>query len=278
MKWVRNSGENRPRSRNDASVSSSVGAPVASRRARRRAIRWKRGISTSIRRYDGRTALRQVGNRPGQTERAGPLQPEVVGAHRHGHVGVLGLHAELVEEPHQVGVGALVVHDEAGVDTAIPSTSWVSACPPSRESASKRVTRASRPSTCAALSPATPLPMTATRRPAAHWVRAHALALSSSKSAIGSVVGSSDPPSGSTVIPTPVALAASPLSRTLLSPGLLHQAGGDHRPGVVLEPELEGLPRRGRGHVVGDQHRSPLARGSGRRWPWSRRRSRSRRA
>ena len=42
--------------------------------------------------------------------------PVVVRAHRHRHVGLLGLHPELVEEPQQVRVGALVVHDEAGVD------------------------------------------------------------------------------------------------------------------------------------------------------------------
>ena len=62
MKWVRNSEENRPRSRNDSSVSSLWPSAVSA--STRRAIRWKRGISTSIRRYDGRTALRQVGNRP----------------------------------------------------------------------------------------------------------------------------------------------------------------------------------------------------------------------
>ena len=78
------------------------------------------------------------GEQAREAERAGPLQRVVVRTHRHRHVGVLGLHPELVEEPQQVRVGALVVHDEAGVDGQDDpsSTTCVSACPPSRESAS----------------------------------------------------------------------------------------------------------------------------------------------
>ena len=61
-------------------------------------------------------------------------------------------------------VGARVVDDEAGVDRQgrEPScTSWVSACPPSRSSASYSVTCAARAATWAAVSPDTPEPMTA---------------------------------------------------------------------------------------------------------------------
>ena len=39
-----------------------VSSPSSARR--RRAARWKRGISVSIRRYAGRARLRPVGNRP----------------------------------------------------------------------------------------------------------------------------------------------------------------------------------------------------------------------
>ena len=183
MKWVRNVGEKPPRSRNDRSVSSAV---VTGRVAQQPlAIRWKRGISVSIRRYDGRTALRQEGNRPDRPSAPAYSRPSLVVAHRHRHLGVLGRHAELVEEPQQVGVGALVVHDEAGVDGADlgPSTTWVSAWPPSRVSASKSVTWDSRPSTWAAVQPGD---SAAHDGDAVGASRGHASALPRSKSAIGS--------------------------------------------------------------------------------------------
>ncbi len=65
MKWVRKRGENDPRSRKDRSVSSSSPAPLVELvETNRFAIRWNRGISVSIRRYDGRSACRHDGNRP----------------------------------------------------------------------------------------------------------------------------------------------------------------------------------------------------------------------
>src|SRR5512140_129709 len=47
---------------------------------------------------------------------------------------------------------------------SLVGTVWVSACPPRRSSASRRVTSAEADTTYAAVSPATPLPMTPTRR------------------------------------------------------------------------------------------------------------------
>ena len=49
------------------------------------------------------------------------LEAAPVAAHRHAHVGGLGLHAELAEQPEQVGVRAQVVHDEATVDREEPA-------------------------------------------------------------------------------------------------------------------------------------------------------------
>ena len=49
-------------------------------------------------------------------QRARPLEPGVVVADGHRHLGGLGDHAQLGEEPEQHRVGAWVVHDEAGVD------------------------------------------------------------------------------------------------------------------------------------------------------------------
>jgi len=46
----------------------------------------------------------------------GILQAATVAVARHAHVGVLGGDAELAEQAQQCRVGALVVHDEAGVD------------------------------------------------------------------------------------------------------------------------------------------------------------------
>ena len=49
-------------------------------------------------------------------ERSRPLQPGAAVADGHRHLGVLGRDAELGEQAEQHRVGALVVHDEAGVD------------------------------------------------------------------------------------------------------------------------------------------------------------------
>lgn len=66
-----------------------------------------------------------------------------------------------------------------------PSTKWVSAWPPSRESASYNVTDEFLDSAYAAVRPATPLPTTATRRvttilpcsPSTHRIRSNRFAL-----------------------------------------------------------------------------------------------------
>ena len=52
------------------------------------------------------------------TESARPrvLEPTPLAPHRHAHVGGLRLHLQLGEEPEQIRVGAVVVHDEPGVD------------------------------------------------------------------------------------------------------------------------------------------------------------------
>ena len=63
--------------------------------------------------------LAEVGRRreePRAAQRAGPLQVAVVVLDRHRHLGRLGGHAELGEQPQHHRVGARVVHDEAGVD------------------------------------------------------------------------------------------------------------------------------------------------------------------
>lgn len=56
-------------------------------------------------------AAEQSGRTPG----ARVLQAAAVAPYGHAHLGVLGGDAELVEEPEQVRVGALVVHDESAV-------------------------------------------------------------------------------------------------------------------------------------------------------------------
>ncbi len=113
MKWVRNSGENPPRSRKERRVSSSSPPAEASSRLGHPVEARDLHQHPQVRRAQRVTPR---GEETGQAERAGVLQRDRVVAHRHRHLGVLGLHAELVEEPEQVGVGALVVHDEARVD------------------------------------------------------------------------------------------------------------------------------------------------------------------
>ena len=107
----------------------------------------------------------RLGEHARRTAAAGVRQSAALARDAHAHLGGLGRHAELAEEAQQVGVGPLVVDDEAAVDAQRgrrdPGTSWVCAWPPSRLSASKRVTSWAGDSTWAAVSPATPAPMTA---------------------------------------------------------------------------------------------------------------------
>ena len=58
----------------------------------------------------------RLGEDPAEALGARVLEPAAVAAHRHAHVGGLGLHPELAEEAQQRGVRAQVVHDEAAVD------------------------------------------------------------------------------------------------------------------------------------------------------------------
>ena len=100
--------------------------------------------------------------------RARVLEAAALAAHAEGHVALLRADAELGEQPQQGGVGALVVDDEARVEgrpraRRRPRTATVFACPPRRSSRSNSVTSCVRPRMWAAVSPATPLPTTATR-------------------------------------------------------------------------------------------------------------------
>ncbi|MCW2675360.1 MAG: hypothetical protein JWR70_400 [Modestobacter sp.] len=83
----------------------------------------------------------------------------------HGHLGRPGAHAELGEQPQQVRVGPLVVHDEAGVDGQDPVVRRRHVVrvrvPASRPSVSNSVTSWVVCSRWAAVSPETPDPTTA---------------------------------------------------------------------------------------------------------------------
>ncbi|KAB7760846.1 hypothetical protein MMUC44124_05905 [Mycolicibacterium mucogenicum DSM 44124] len=56
------------------------------------------------------------GEQARQPLRAGVLQAAAFAADRHRHVGFLGPDTEFGEQPQQRRIGAVVVHDEAGVD------------------------------------------------------------------------------------------------------------------------------------------------------------------
>ena len=47
---------------------------------------------------------------------AAVLEPAPPARHGEGHVRVAGGHAEFPEEPHEIRIGAVVVHQEAGVE------------------------------------------------------------------------------------------------------------------------------------------------------------------
>ena len=169
------------------------------------------------------------------------------------------------------------------------STRWVSAWPPSRSSASYRVTwHPAERSTWAAVRPATPEPTTATARrargpklssvmtdhPSRVMVQERRAAAAAdgggaegrsgevrrgqakANRAIGVVVGCGDPPLGSTLTPAPWAVAASPSRTTVSSPPAGTRPGGDEAAARCLQPHLVGLAARGGGQVVGDEHRA----------------------
>ena len=58
----------------------------------------------------------RLGEDPAEALGARVLEPAAVAAHRHAHVGRLGVDAELAEQAQQRGVRAQVVHDEPAVD------------------------------------------------------------------------------------------------------------------------------------------------------------------
>src|SRR3954454_3888969 len=140
---------------------------------------------------------------------------------------------------------------------SLVGTVWVSAWPPRRSSASSRVTAAEAETTWAAVRPATPLPITATRR---IWSMVMAgsgrsLEVEQGYRLRGGGVRPSlrldgDPDTGGV---GGVALEQHrPASR------LPYGAGGDHLPGAGLQPQLVDPARRRGRHVVGDQHRATL--------------------
>ncbi len=53
---------------------------------------------------------------PSESEGAGIFESDVVGAHRHRHLGLLGGHTEFGEHPAQRRIGPVVVHQKRGID------------------------------------------------------------------------------------------------------------------------------------------------------------------
>ena len=152
------------------------------------------------------------GKEAARPQRAGVLQTRADVPHGHRHLGLLGLHAELGEEAQQHRVGALVVHDEPGVDRQVLALGG-------RRRACRRGRRGAR------------RPRTASRARCArrhgrppgrphHSPRPRSGAFTPPRARTGrsgAEVGLSEPPSGSTVMPTAVAPLASPSRRTVWS-------------------------------------------------------------
>ena len=151
------------------------------------------------------------------TQGAGPLQVGVGVADRHRHLRLLRGHAELGEDPQQRRVGASVVDDEAGVDAqpgaggvddvvgvGVPAEAVVGLVDRDRRGAGGDVGGHQAGDAGAH------------DRDGARRVRGTHQA-SKTKTTAVSRLGSSEPPSGSTVMPTPSAAAASPERSTVLS-------------------------------------------------------------
>ena len=81
-----------------------------------RARRWKYLTWASIARYRGRADVRPLREQAGHALGARVLQAAAVAVHAHRHLGFLGGDAELGEQPQQVRVGAVVVHQERRVE------------------------------------------------------------------------------------------------------------------------------------------------------------------
>jgi hypothetical protein len=147
---------------------------------------------------------------PAQAQCAGPL--EVGRRHRQRHLRLLGLHAQLGEEPEQGGIGPLVVHDEPGVDGQFLGGQTVDQV---------RVGMAAEPGVGLEQGHLRSGPMQDPRcgQPGdaapdhRDPVGSGHHASSNANSAIGALVGRSEPPAGSTVMPAACADPASPESR-----------------------------------------------------------------
>ena len=151
------------------------------------------------------------------TQGAGPLQVGVVVADRHRHLRLLRGHAELGEDPQQGRVGASVVDDEAGVDaqSGAGGIDHVVGVGVTAEPVVGLVDRDGR-GAGGDVGGHQAGHAGAHDRDRARWVLGTHQA-SKAKTTAVSRLGSSEPPSGSTVMPTPSAAAASPESSTVLS-------------------------------------------------------------
>ncbi len=183
-------------------------------------------------------------------ERTSPLQAAVVVADRHRHLGGLGRHSELREQAQQHGVGARVVHDEAGVDGQPVHEVSVGMTPEPVVGLEERDLRGAGGDVRRGESGDAG---THDGDPRRRCLRVHQVGME--KSATGSDVGSwGEVPSGSTVIPTACAPRASPTSN-LGGIGLHgHHSGGDHV-GPALVPELVDAAGGWRSHPLGDDDR-----------------------
>ena len=255
MKWRTKCGEKPPASRNSRSVSS-LAVVVRTWRAAPGpdgGTAGSRPASASGRRRQRRPG----GEQAARAERTGVLHsgPGVADGQR--HLRGLGLDAELGEEPQQGGVGPAVVHDEAGVDGQLavggrhPVGVGVAAeAVVGLEEGDVRGARGHPGSRQASNS----------RTDDGHasvGATGHAASEKSNR-AIGSVDGSSEPPAGSTVIPTAVAVGGRALQHHRLVGGVRHQPGRHHHAVRRLEPELVGLARGSGHHVLGDDDRPVL--------------------
>ena len=143
-------------------------------------------------------------------EGAGPLQTALVVADRHRHLGGLGGDTELGEQPQQHGIGARVVHDEAGVDGQPVHEVRVGVTAEPVVGLEERDLRGAGGDVRRGESGHAG---THDGDPRRRRLRAHQVGIA--KSATGSVVGSSgEVPSGSTEIPTACASRAVPWSST----------------------------------------------------------------
>ena len=181
------------------------------------ARRWKRGISSSIRQCSRERSEDALGEQAARAERTGVLDTGAGVADRQGHLRGLGRHAELGEEPQQGGVGPAVVDDEAGVDGQLAvggrDAVGVGVAAEAVVGLVEGHVRGARGH------PGSGEPRHAGADdgdPLWRGGGAHVASVRS-KTAIGSLVGCLEPPSGSTVMPTAAAAPADPSRTTVWS-------------------------------------------------------------